>query len=155
MLYSHSCYLLCYLAPYLSADEIKKITEMLKGEKSPGEESPSSASPIEAEKIQSPIPLDNIPSVRSVSLIELVDLLKPIKIKGFVSSKETLVDQNIEQSPFIFSPFEAKRRRGKHRPEILWVAGNPGEIKLIVENTLPLDLRVSKMVQTLIVFPDS
>lgn len=119
---------------------------MLRGEESSGSASP--VSPTETEKIQSPLPLDNIPSVQSVSIIELVDLLKPIKIEGFVSPKETPTLKPNDQSPFIFSPFEAKRRRGKRRPEVLWVVGDPGEIKLIVENTLPFDLRVTKMVIT-------
>ncbi len=121
---------------------------MLSGREYSDEGSASPRSPTLSEKIQSPLPLDNIPSVQSVSLIELVDLLKPIKIEGFVSPKETPVVNQNEQSPFIFSPFEAKRRRGKQRPEVLWVVGNPGEIKLIVKNTLPFDLRVSKMVRT-------
>lgn len=104
--------------------------------------SPDSAA---IKKIQSPLPLENIPWVKSVSLVDLVDLLKPTKIKGFVEPKEILSKED-QQSPFIFSPYEARRRRGKQRPEVLWVVGNPGEIKLIVENTLPFELKASKMV---------
>lgn len=145
---SHSCYLLRYLSKYLSTGDIKDITKMMTEiveESNEHAQQNSLGNPIK--KIQSPLSLDNIPCVKSVCLVELVDLLKPIKIKGFVSlkCKESLVKMS-EGSPFIFSPFEARRQRKNQRPEILWVVGNPGEIVLMVENTLPLDLRVTNMV---------
>ena len=96
--------------------------------------------------VRSPLPLENFPSVKSVHLIELVDLLKPIKIEGFVPPAPKEAPATSTNSPFIFSPFEANRRKGKKRPEVLWVVGNPGEVLMIVENTLPFELRVTNMV---------
>lgn len=93
-------------------------------------------------KLQSPLPLLNFPRVSSVTINSLVTQLAPVKIKGFVSLDP--VAENM--GPFIFSPFEAKRKKDKQRPEVLWVVGNPGEILIMIENPHPFDMRVSAMV---------
>ena len=96
-------------------------------------------------KLESPLPLLNFPKVTSVTIVQFVSQLAPIKIEGFVSPT-TPGNVTENKGPFIFSPFEAKRQKEKQRPEVLWVVGNPGEILMIIENPHPFDLRVAKMV---------
>jgi len=143
---SHSCYLLQFLAGHLSTDDLKQVTTLLTeissetSSKSQFTESLATFSLFG--KLCSPLPMENFPTRKSIGLVDVPELKKPLKIQGFVSA--SAASALSDRSPFIYSPYEAKRK--KQRPEVLWVVGDPGEILLIIENTLPFDLRVTDMV---------
>ncbi|XP_033727368.1 trafficking protein particle complex subunit 9-like [Pecten maximus] len=86
-----------------------------------------------------PIPLSNIPQVRSFKLIPLQPHLQPVKIASKVEKLDT--------GPFIFTPLSLGQTdvQNKTHADFCWVEHDMCEVQLQVYNPLPDELSIQQM----------
>ncbi|XP_069105894.1 trafficking protein particle complex subunit 9-like [Argopecten irradians] len=94
---------------------------------------------LESGVILPPIPLSNIPQVRSLKLIPLPPHLQPVKIASKVEKLDT--------GPFIFTPLSLGQTdvQNKTHVDFCWVEQDMCEVQLQVFNPLPDELPIQQM----------
>lgn len=136
----HLSFLLQTMLDFLSDQEKKEVTQSLENYTS---KCPGGMNVIELQdglKLP-PVPLTKLPSVKSVSLLNLPASLRPHKVKALLGSSVA------SASPFIYSPISIHTQRDERSKKIdfQWVQGDVCEVQLMVYNPMPFELRVENM----------
>ncbi|CAH8440645.1 unnamed protein product [Schistosoma turkestanicum] len=115
------------------------------------------------------IPVHQLPLVRVINIPSLPSHLLPQTIsnngaENIVSLSKTrtvvirsdhgqpkatesnnCVESSKSTGPFVYNPFQIDNSGGNKHPVIDWICEEPGFIELIVDNKLPIDLRISDL----------
>ncbi|ODN02451.1 Trafficking protein particle complex subunit 9 [Orchesella cincta] len=134
----HMTFLVHAMLAHMSRDERREFAQQLEALSKDAEGLPVPLA-IDNGLIVPPVHLQHIPSVKVFKLVPPTPHLKPEKV----------VDKKLEEvSPFVYTPFSAHRDRGAKdvtKADFSWVEGELCEVNVILENPLPIELKVSSM----------
>ncbi|XP_059485985.1 protein brunelleschi [Neocloeon triangulifer] len=137
----HLTFLLHAMWPHLKMQERKDIALQLQAAASQEEGSPVALVLPETGLILPPANLIHLPHISTFKPCPLIASLRPQKIQI----------AKVETGPFLFTPLkfgsldrskEANSTNGQTKLDFLWVEGDVCEVQVILENHLPIELKV-------------
>ncbi|CAH1247732.1 TRAPPC9 [Branchiostoma lanceolatum] len=136
----HMSFLLHAMSDHLTQYERKELSKVLESytAKVPGTPVPLA---LESGAILPPVPMTNLPTVKSFKLLDLAPHLRPMKKPSSQASSASL------NSPFIYSPIQSRQQEKKDQSKMdfQWVSGEVCEMALQVVNPMPFELKVQNM----------
>lgn len=136
----HTMLLLFTLMDHLAPQEKKEITASLENLTTMCEATMQSLS-LENGVIVPPVPLTNIPFVKSFKLLPLQPHLEPRKLDRTADS--------VKNGVFIFTPIkleeDSESSNSKAEVEFSWVEGDISEVDLHVSNPMPDELKIAQL----------
>ncbi|XP_078584497.1 trafficking protein particle complex subunit 9-like isoform X3 [Branchiostoma floridae x Branchiostoma japonicum] len=136
----HMSFLLHAMSDHLAPYERKELSKVLESytAKVPGTPVPLA---LESGAILPPVPMTNLPTVKSFKLLDLAPHLRPMKKPSSQTSSASL------NSPFIYSPIQSRQQEKKDQSKMdfQWVSGEVCEMALQVINPMPFELKVQNM----------
>ncbi|CAG7822209.1 unnamed protein product [Allacma fusca] len=134
----HMTLLLHTMLPHMGRDERREFALQLELLSKESEGIPVALA-LENGLIVPPVHLSNIPSVKVFKLVPPTPHLKPDKLEPKKANEEA--------SPFVYTPFVINRDKVKDasKAEFCWSEGELCEVNILLENPLPIELKVSSM----------
>ncbi|KAL5013151.1 hypothetical protein ScPMuIL_007421 [Solemya velum] len=136
----HATFLLHTMLPYMNLTEKKELMSSLENLTEHCEGTPQPLA-IDSGIILPPVPLTNLPFVKSFKVIGLQPHLEPLKM----SERRNI---SADHGPFIYTPLILGQDPFSSNPtkaDFCWVIGDVSELQLQVTNPMPEELIISQM----------